>query len=265
YLSFIQAPESAAPSLRRFLNNVVPRSIARAHHVLADSEATRQDVIAEYGTAPTKISVLYSGVDPRFSPITDPDHLSALRQRYQIGEARFVLAVGTVQPRKNYARLAEAVAAQADPDVKLVIAGGKGWLEDDLYRRIDALKLGQRVQFLGFVPDEDLPSLYSAAEILAFPSLYEGFGLPILEAMACGTPVLTANVSSMPEVAGDAALLVDPTSVDALADALTQLLDRETLRTTLIERGFAQAKRFTWAKAARQLRQTYATLLDEAP
>jgi glycosyltransferase involved in cell wall biosynthesis len=261
-LSFIQTPEAAAPGLRAYLNRVVPCSVSRADLVLADSEATRQDVIAFFRTPAEKLDVLYSGVGAHFRPVRDGDTLRAVRERYGIGGAPYILSLGTVQPRKNYDRLVEALHRLDQPDLRLVIAGGKGWLDDPLYEKIAALGFGERVVFPGYVPDEDLPAFYSAARVFAFPSLYEGFGLPPLEAMACGVPVITSNVSSLPEVVGDAALLVDPYDVDALAEALAQALTDDRLRRTLIQRGYLRTKSFTWEKAARQLHKHYARLLD---
>jgi glycosyltransferase involved in cell wall biosynthesis len=259
-LSFVRVPGAASPNLKRYLDQVVPRSVRRADHVLADSQATKDDLIALYGAAPEKISVLLSGVNPRFKPTQD----ETIRARYKLGEAPFVLAVGTVQPRKNYERLIQAFA-NLPPDlsgVHLGIAGGQGWLQGPIYASVEKLGLQHRVHFIGFAADEDLPALYSAARCLAFPSLYEGFGLPILEAMACGTPVLTANVSSLIEVAGQAALLVDPQSVEQIGAGLCRLLTDEALRTDLVARGFAQAKQFTWERAASQLLTLYRRLLE---
>jgi glycosyltransferase involved in cell wall biosynthesis len=259
-LSFVRVPGAASPKLKRYLDQVVPRSVRRADHVLADSQATKDDLIALYGAAPEKISVLLSGVNPRFKPVQD----ETLRARYQLGDAPFVLAVGTVQPRKNYERLIQAFAS-LPPDlsgVHLVIAGGQGWLQGPIYASVETLGLQDRVHFIGFAADEDLPALYSAARCLAFPSLYEGFGLPILEAMACGTPVLTANVSSLIEVAGEAALLVDPLSVEQITAGLSRLLTDDSLRAELVARGFAQAKLFTWERAANQLLALYRRLLE---
>lgn len=260
-LSFVRAPEGATPALRAYLNRVVPRSVARADHVLADSESTRQDLIDLYRTPPEKVSVLYSGVEERFTPIKDEARLRTVRTRYSLGEGPFILSVGTVQPRKNYARLIEAFRRLNLPDLRLVIAGGKGWLDDPLYAQVEALGLQERVRFIGFVADEDLPALYSAASVFAYPSLYEGFGLPPLEAMACGVPVVASNAASLPEVVGEAGLLVDPYDVDALAEALARALCDEALRHALIAKGHEQARRFSWAAAARQLLEHYATLL----
>jgi glycosyltransferase involved in cell wall biosynthesis len=260
-LSFIRASETATPGLRAYLNAVVPRSVARADHVLADSEATKQDLVDLYRVPAEKVSVLYSGVEDRFSRIDDPAVLANVRSRYGLGDEPYILSLGTIQPRKNYERLVEAFERLERADIRLVIAGGKGWLDSPLYRRVEALKMQDRVRFIGFVDDRDLPALYSAARVFAFPSLYEGFGLPPLEAMACGVPVVVSNVSSLPEVVDDAALSIDPYDVDALAAALRCAIDDEALRGVLVDRGYRRARQFTWQAAARQLRELYSGLL----
>jgi glycosyltransferase involved in cell wall biosynthesis len=211
-LSFVRAPETTTPVLKAYLDRVVPRSVRRATHVLADSQATKDDLVELYHTPPEKVTVLLGGANPEFKPVTDPAVLQAVRERYEIPGNPYIFSIGTVQPRKNYARLIEALAALGSEyaDVHLVIAGGRGWLDSPIYQAVADHGLSQRVHFTGFARDEDLPALYSAARCLAYPSLYEGIGLPVLEAMACGTPVVTSKISSMPEIAGDAALLVDP-------------------------------------------------------
>lgn len=263
-LSFVRVPEAASPRLRAYLNAVVPRSVARADHILADSAATRDDLIALYGTAVDKITVLLSGVEARFQPISDQALLRAAQSKYGIPARPYILAVGTVQPRKNYARLIAALAQVRKRGIEadLVVAGGRGWLEDPIYAAIDAHQLRDHVHFIGFADDADLPTLYSGASAVAVPSLYEGFGLPVLEAMACGVPVLTSNLSSLPEVAGDAALLVDPLDTEAIAAALMRLLSDSALRAELIARGLKRAAGFTWESAAAQLAQVYAQMLD---
>jgi glycosyltransferase involved in cell wall biosynthesis len=261
-LSFVREPEAFTANLRAYLNKIVPRSINRADLVLADSEATRQDIIDIYGTTDTKIRVLYSGVDDHFYPVNDLDVLSQMLKKYNIGTKPYVLSVGTVQPRKNYDRLIEAFHRLNLPDLKLVIAGGKGWMDAPLYKRVTQLGLQDRVQFLGFTPDEDLPALYSAARAFAYPALYEGFGLPPLEAMACGIPVLVSNRSSLPEVVGSAALMVDPLDIEAITDGLRQLLDDDKLRHTLVNRSQLRVQMFTWQTAARKLHETYAEVLE---
>ncbi len=263
-LSFVRAPETTTPVLKAYLDAVVPRSVRRATHVLADSQATKGDLVALYDTPAEKITVLVGGVQPEFRPVSDPVARAAARERYHIPPNPYIFSVGTVQPRKNYARLIAALAAlgSAYEDVHLVIAGGRGWLEGPIYQAVRDHGLEQRVHFIGFARDEDLPALYSDAACLAYPSLYEGIGLPVLEAMACGTPVLTSAISSLPEVAGDAAILVDPYNVDAIADGLRRLLDDAALRTELIARGFQQAAKFTWEGAATQLLAIYRQMLQ---
>lgn len=258
-LSFVRVPETASPRLKAYLDVVVPRSARRADHIIADSQATKDDLIELYGIAPEKVTVILSGVDARFRRV---ENSAAVRANYSIGNAPYIFAIGTVQPRKNYARLIEALARlrAEGHDLTLVIAGGKGWLDDPIYETLDTLQLRDQVRFIGFADDGDLPALYSEALCLAFPSLYEGFGLPILEAMACGTPVITSNVSSMPEAAGDAALLIDPYDVNALTDALRRIMEDSTLRDALVQRGYAQAARFSWEAAARQLLAVYESL-----
>jgi len=264
-LSFVRVPETAAPNLRAYLNVVVPRSVLKADHIIADSQATKDDLCALYGTSPDKVTVLLSGVDPRFAPVTNDTLLKSVRDRYSIGEQPYIFCIGTVQPRKNYSRVIQALAQlRAEGlDLQLVIAGGKGWLEDEMYRTLKDAQMQNYVHLIGFARDADLPALYSGAALTAFPSLYEGFGLPILESMACGTPVVTANVSSLPEVAGEAALLIDPYDVPGLTDAIRRLVTDDILRSTLIQRGYQQMKHSTWSKAARQLRAVYERVLTD--
>lgn len=261
-LSFVRAPETATPVLKAYLDRVVPRSVARATHVLADSQATKNDLIALYGTPADKITVLLSGVSAHFRRVEDPAARRAVRERYGIPPQPYIISVGTVQPRKNYARLMEALAKLGSDaaDVHLVIAGGHGWLDSPIYGAVKSLELESRVHFTGFVEDADLPALYSDALCLAYPSLYEGFGFPVLEAFACGTPVVSSTLSSIPEVAGDAALLVDPYDVGALAAALRRMLSDPGLRADLVERGARQAAQFTWARTVRHLREIYRQL-----
>jgi glycosyltransferase involved in cell wall biosynthesis len=187
-----------------------------------------------------------------------------VRARYGIGDGPYILSVGTIQPRKNYERLIRALAAlpSAFDDVRLVIVGGRGWLQESIYQTVEALKLGERVLFPGFAEDGDLPALYSGARLAAYPSLYEGFGLPILEAMRCGTPVLSSHTSSLREVAGEAALLIDPLSVESIRDGLLQLLSDDGLCARLREAGSKQSKLFAWDDAAEKLEKLYKNLLS---
>lgn len=259
-LSYVRVPETATVSLKGYLDVVVPRSIARATHIVADSQATRADIIELYNTPPERITVLLSGVDAHFQPITMiPD---SLLTQYGIPHVPYIFAVGTVQPRKNYSRLVRALAQlRLKYDVHLVIAGGRGWLDDEIYATITQTKMADYVHLIGFVDDADLPALYSRALCVAFPSLYEGFGFPILEGMACGVPVVTANNSSLPEVAGDAAILIDPYSIDEIHNALERVISDQDLRENLIHKGFLQVKKFTWENTATQLVEIYQRLL----
>ncbi len=254
-LSFERDPTSAAPGLRAYLKTVVPRSVARATHIVAVSQATRGDLIDLYGTPAEKISVLYEGVDPHFVPTPDP----AIRRKYGLGDRPYILAVSTIQPRKNYQRLIRAFAQlpPAFADFNLVIAGGKGWLYDDIFAEADQPRVRGRVLFPGFVADADLPALYTGAALFAYPSLYEGFGLPLLEAMACGTPTLASTASSLPEVAGDASVLVDPYDPAAIAEGLQRAIAESA---PLQKKGLARAARFRWDESARQLLALYTAL-----
>ena len=253
-LTFLRYPDCAHPPLRAYLQNVVPRSLARADCVVADSQSTKKDLVELLGVPGEKIAVVYGGVDSRFAP----ESSQACKTCELSGP--YILSVGTLEPRKNYARLIRAYARLCQetglPHL-LVIAGGKGWLYDDIFAEVRRLGLEQRVRFLGFVDDAALPALYRGAELFVFPSLYEGFGFPPLEAMACGCPVVASNSSSLPEVCGDAAILVPPEDEGALAGAMSTVFRDAVLRQALRARGLAQAAHFTWPAAARRLVEEY--------
>jgi len=264
-LSFVHYPEVYPAVLVNYLNKVVPWSIRRASHVLADSQATKADLMSIWQVPDEKITVLYSGVNELFQPVTESKVLTAVAARYQLGEAPYLLSVGTVQPRKNYQMLIRAFApVAAQWPHNLYIAGGKGWLYDDMMAEVERQGLNGRVRFLGFVADEDLPALYSGATLFLFPSLYEGFGLPLLEAMQCGVPVVTSNASSLPEVVKgkgisgeETAVQLSPHDQAAWTDTLQDLLANPARRANLVAAGYRQARQFTWQKAARQLLRLY--------
>lgn len=260
-LSFLRDPESAAPGLRGYLEVAVKRSVQLATHVLADSQSTKNDLIELYATSEDKITVLYAGVSSTFRRITDLDQLMKVRKRYRLGDQPFVLSVGTLQPRKNHARLIKAFELTLmDSDYNLVLAGGQGWSYEEVYDLVRSRGLQHRVLFPGFVADEDLSALYSSADVMAFPSLYEGFGLPVLESMACGVPVLASNLSCLPEVAGDAALFVDPRDVEAMSAAMLKLVSNVDLRETLRKKGFERVEQFSWQSSAANLLRVYRDL-----
>ncbi len=257
-LSFAHFPEVYTPTLVNYLNQVVPWSVERATHILADSYATKLDLVRLWGVSEQKITVLYSGVDVSFRPISDHARLTAVRQKYGLGSAPYLIAVGTIQPRKNYQMLIRAFAPIARRTAhNLVIVGGKGWLYDDILAEVTAQNLQGRVIFTGFANDGDLPALYSGATLFLFPSLYEGFGLPLLEAMACGVPVLTSNASCLPEVAEGAAVLLPPNHTAVWTEAMQALLDDPVQRAQLVTAGYGQARQFTWQKSARKLLNIY--------
>lgn len=251
-LGYEYFPEAHTRFQRLYLRLTTRWHARAAAAILADSAATRDDLVRCYGADPTKIHIVYPGVDlAHFQPVRDQATLAATRSRYGL-PARYLLYVGTLQPRKNLPRLLDAFATVAaeQPDVVLVLAGQRGWLADDLAAQAQRLGVAEQVCFLGYVSDADLPALLSGATAFVFPSLFEGFGLPILEAQACATPVLTSTTSSCPEVAGDAALLVPPTEPAAIAAALRRLLTDAPLRADLVTRGLRNVRRFTWPAAA---------------
>jgi glycosyltransferase involved in cell wall biosynthesis len=262
-LAFLLRPECADARLRDYLEQAVPRSVRRADFVLADSENTRNDVVCLLGVEPERVEVVPGGVEPSFCPIADPAVLAELRGRLRIGEAPYILTVGVIEPRKNHRRLFEAyrlLRDRRDLPHRLVVVGRKGWLWEEIIDVAESSPYRDDIHLVGFVADEDMPALYSAAEVFALPSLYEGFGLPPLEAMACGTPVVVSNSSSLPEVVGDTGLLVDPSDADSLAAALELVLLDEPLRADLRSRALARAATFTWPAAAAKLLAVYQRL-----
>jgi glycosyltransferase involved in cell wall biosynthesis len=261
-LAFLMRPDCADSRLRAYLEEVVPRSVRRADFIIADSENTRNDLVVLLGVRPSSVAVVPGGVEERFTRVTNQEQLARARRKLGVGDAPFILAIGVLEPRKNLNRLMDAFAVLKErgtvaANLKLVLAGGKGWLYDDIFEHHAASPVRHDILMPGFVADELLPAIYSAAEILAFPSLYEGFGLPILEAMACGTPVVASRASCLPEVADGAALLIDPNHVDGLMGALELVLLDGGLRVRLIEQGYKRAAHYTWTRAAEELLGVY--------
>ena len=257
-LNFLYYPQFLTAESRRYYNDQIEWAVRRADHIVADSRATKQDLISMLGVPQEKITVVYLAADPAYQPLSAED-ASAARSRYDL-EPGYVLCVGTLEPRKNIPGLLHAYRHLRDTasiDVPLVLVGGKGWLYDEIFRRVEELHLAHHVRFLHDVPDADLPAIYSAAGVLITPSFYEGFGLPALEAMACGTPVVVAARASLPEVVGDAGLLIDPDDAEDIARALARVLTEDALQTKMRRRGLAQAARFTWQQAARQTLDVY--------
>ena len=263
-------PKTHQVKQRLYLNFMTHRQLKSATHIIAVSQATKDDLVKKVGIPKEKISVVYEGYDKeKFKVQNSKFKVNQTIKQYNLTYHDYFLFVGTIQPRKNLERLIRAYRlqltdySQSKKAVsgsqsavsnlpKLVLAGGKGWLSDEIYGLPKKLGIEEHVKFLGYVPDEDLPALYSGAKAFLFPSLFEGFGLPILEAMACGCPVLTANTSSLPEVAGKAALLVNPYSVDDITQGIAKLTMNHELRTKLTNLGLEQVKKFSWEKAAQE-------------
>ncbi|TEU10319.1 MAG: glycosyltransferase family 1 protein [Anaerolineales bacterium] len=250
-------PEHHKPLNYWFLNRAMPLFVQRARAVIAVSESTRRDLIRCYGVHPDKITVVHEAAAPHFRPAS-PEAIATVRARYGLPEG-FILTVGTIEPRKNLSRLLDALQRlrQKGDDVRLVVVGSKGWLYEGFFRRLEELQLGDAVLLPGYVPDADLPAVYSAATLYVLPSLYEGFGLSVLEAMAGGTAVVCSRASSLPEVGGDAARYFDPTDVEEMAEAIGAVWRDEALRLEMGRRGLAQAARFSWRRAAEETMAVY--------
>ncbi len=273
-LAFLEHPEYAVPELAAYLAKVVPEAISAADTVAAVSQATKQTLIERFKTPAEKITVIPNGIRPTFRRITDPLLLGATRNKYELKHP-LVLGVGTLEPRKNHLGLIKAFyQAQAGSGSRkgkqqqqrpamLALAGGSGWLYDETRQLVADLKLEKKVRFLGRVSELELITLYSLADVFAFPSFFEGFGVPPLEAMACGAPVITSNTSSLPEVVGDAALLVDPHDTNELARAITRLIEDEQLREELRQKGYEQVKQYSWPDSARKMLSVYEKLYKE--
>ncbi|HEX8721356.1 MAG TPA: glycosyltransferase family 1 protein [Pyrinomonadaceae bacterium] len=266
-LSFEHIPETFRRRSRVQLRLTVRATARRAAEVIAPSEFTRRDLVETYGLDPARVTAIPLAVSPRFRPVEDAAELERVRRRYGIAR-EYVLAVGSIQPRKNLARLARAYTALRRARGRsnlpqLVLVGKKGWLYDDTLDAIEEERLAGSVVLTGYVSEGDLPALYTGALCFAYPSYFEGFGLPPLEAMSCGAPVLTGDRTSLPEVVGDAGLTVDPFDEEALAAALARLIDDDALRARLSERGLKRARRFDWRETARMTLQVYRRVMSE--
>jgi glycosyltransferase involved in cell wall biosynthesis len=249
-LAFEREPDCAVPSLRAYLHDVVPRSARKASHVIAVSETTKRDLMELYGIPEHKITVVYEGIAPALQHRPQSYVARTMLAPYGITDP-YILSVGTIEPRKNYVRLLEAYRMMAERGIRqrLVIAGAPGWMYEPVFARIRELGLNRRVTLLR-PSDEHLAALYGGADAFVYPSLYEGFGIPALEALAAGVPSAVTERSALPEVVGDAAVLFDPTDVESIAGAVELVLADTRLRERLREQGPARAAMFSWARAA---------------
>lgn len=263
-LSFIRFPGALSTARRAYLKAFTKRSCQQARRIIAVSQSTKRDLVDLLNISPDKISVTPPGVLPRFKPM-EPGQIAEFRAKRHL-PARFILHLGTLEPRKNLPMLLRAYAAlprDLRHEVHLVLAGGKGWQYDEIFHIIEQFKLTDTVHLPGYVADEELPLWYNAAEVFVYPSIFEGWGLPINEAMASGTPVMASNVSSMPEAVGDAGWLLSPSDELAWTAALTRILSDDTAQSALREAGLARAATFSWHKTAQRTLEAYQEALND--
>jgi glycosyltransferase involved in cell wall biosynthesis len=263
-LAFLLYPHFLTKESARYYGHI-DQAVRWTDHIISVSESTKRDTMQHLGVPEDKITVVYEAANPIFRQIDREEARAHVRDRHGV-DGPFVLFVSTIEPRKNVPTLLRAIWQLHEcykEDVRLVLAGGKGWLFEDAFALVDELKLDGRVHFLGRVSSEDLLHLYNAAEMLAHPAFYEGFGLPPLEAMACGLPVIVSNVASLPEVVGDAGLLIDPHDVDELTVGMWRVLNDGELREDLHAKGLRQADRFSWDRAARETLAIYELALKK--
>ncbi len=257
-LAFLLYPRFLTPDAARYYGQIDHASRSAAH-IIAVSQSTKRDVTRLLGVPEDKVSVIYEAANGSSQPMDKQQAQRRVHEKFGIAD-EFILFVSTIEPRKNLPTLLAAYSKLIDQyksAARLVIAGHKGWLTDEVDQAVEKYKLADKVCFLGSVPNQDLAYLYNAARVLALPSFYEGFGLPPLEAMASGTPVIVSNVSSLPEVVGDAGLLVDPNDVDGWTVALHRVLSDNALRDELAAKGLKRAAHFSWERAARETLNVY--------
>ncbi len=252
-------PEYYAPSVVTKFRIMVPLTVRHAARVLTDSQYSKRDIVRRYRVPPDNVVVALGAADPVYRRVHDPARLAEVRTRYGTGE-HFILYVGNIERRKNLRTLIEAYVRLRRTDAvraRLVLVGRSVWLSDDIFAAARDSGYADELVFTDYVPEDDLVALYSAADLFVFPSLFEGFGIPVLEAMACGAPVVCSNATSLPEVAGDAALMCDPLDVDGLARSMAVVLDDPTLRGTLSATGMRRAALFSWEDTARTIAGVY--------
>jgi len=260
-LNFLLYPHFLTPESASYYGQI-DQAVRNCDHIIAVSESTKRDIVRLTGAPENKITVVYEAANPIYRPLQDKRLCQQVKEKFNIHND-YILFVSTIEPRKNVPTLLMAYKQLLDSyhvDVSLLLGGEKGWLFDEVFALVEKLGLQGRARFLGRVSPEDLLGLYNAARLLVHPAFYEGFGLPPLEAMACGTPVVASNTSSLPEVVGDAALLVDPTDVDGMAVAMWRLLSDEALRQQMIEKGLKRARLFSWRRAALETLEIYRRL-----
>jgi glycosyltransferase involved in cell wall biosynthesis len=256
-LSFVHFPQYANPINLSDTTRFVPRAVKKASHVITISDNSRGEIMEHFKVSPEKISIVYPAVDTSFFYKRPAVEVDIVRLKYKLPK-KYLLFTGTLEPRKNITGILKAyekLSLKTREQYALVLAGGKGWKDEEISKYVDSLVAqGLKIILTGYVPDADLPSVYSGAALFVWPSHYEGFGIPLLEAMACGVPVITANNSSLPEVAGDAAILLNSNDTAGISSAMRDVLNDKALRNKLIAKGYEQIKKFTWENSADQLK-----------
>ena len=260
-LSFEHLPETFKRRSWRQMRLTIRRSAQSAAHILTDCDFARDDILRTYGIAPERVTAVPLAAAVRFSPVRDERELDRVRNKYGIN-GKYILTVGSIQPRKNIPRLIRAYSMlcserNLEPLPKLVVVGKRGWLYEDTLATAESSTVRDRIILTGYVDDKDLPALYSAASCFVYPSYFEGFGIPPLEAMRCGTPTITGDRTCFPEIIGDAGLMVDPFDEQAIKRGIVRVLTEQTLRDELIEKGLERANSYDWLKTARQTLDVY--------
>lgn len=261
-LTYFKFPETFSYGSYKIKAILAPISIKRSKIIIADSENTRNDISEMFPGTKDKIRVIYPG-RPDFKAVEDKKLVEDTKRKYGI-EGEYIMVVGTLEPRKNLKSLIKAFKLMYDrvKDIKLVIVGKKGWLYKEVFEILEESKFKNAVIFTGYVPQEDLPCLYSGAQCFVYPSIYEGFGLPPLEAMCCGTPVVVSNTSSLPEVVGDAGIYVKPFEIESIADGILKVIGSSSLKETLVNKGYKQVEKFDWDSAAHRIIDVYREILE---
>lgn len=260
-LSYYKYPQTFTYGSRKIKELIAPFSIRRASKIIVDSENTKKDVLAMFKVAESKMKIIYPG-RPDYKRVEDIHQIENTKRKYSIS-GEYILYLGTLEPRKNILRLIDAYSSLVREGIqeKLVIAGKKGWLYQDIFKKVEQLGLQKKIIFTDFVVEEDKQALYSGAKVFVYPSLYEGFGLPPLEAMTCGTPVVVANASSLPEVVGASGLYVNPKDVHSIAQGIYDIIVKDELREKFKRSGLLRSKYFDWGKATKQVLETYDEIL----
>lgn len=263
-LTYILYPDTMAPSNRKRLEKDMHHTVRNVDYIITISENSKKNIIKYLGIDGSKIEVIYPGVDETYKKLLNDDEITVVKNKYNIA-GKYLLYLGTLEPRKNVETIIRAYNCykKANNDnLKLVLAGKKGWLYDSIFKLVKELELEEDVIFTDYIDDEDKAPLYQGAEIFLFPSLYEGFGMPVIEAMASRTPVITSNSSSLPEAAGDAAIITEPLDYKSISDSIERILMDDELRETMINKGIEQADKFDWDVSAEKLRNIYYDLYN---